>query len=610
DEEEEMIMLFTQTVLRLDPDILIGWEVNKSSWGFLVQRGEFHLSTSHFAHGASRQPESVEERWRERKSTFVRIPGRYMFNMWRLMRSEVALNLYTMENVVFHVLKKRIPRYSSIDLTDAFNPDIPSWISVAHACKYMRRRCRLSLELARECGVFARASEFATIYGIDLFSVLVRGSQYRVESLLLRVSKLQSFLLPSPSTSQVASQKAVESIPLILEPQASYYEDPVIVLDFQSLYPSIMVAYNLCYSTCLGRINAEGDQMLGTFSYSIPPEKLQGLLDQDQVIAVASNGVMYVKPKVRESLLAQMLRELLETRIMLKQAMSHCKDDDRRWRQLDMRQLAIKLLCNVMYGYVGASFSGRMPCGDIADSIVQNARETLQNAIRMIQSRKDWGARVIYGDTDSVFVLTKGVDRKRAFEIGEEIALAVTQSNPSPIKLQMEKIYHPCILLAKKRYVGYKYRGPNDSHPILDAKGIETVRRDGCGMVQRVLGETIEELFVSKNLTMVRKKLEEEWGDLMAGKINLTECLISTEVKAEKYKKGPSTLMPEYGERVPFLVAFGRGQDARLIDQVVSPEEFVGRRLKLNYRYYVEKQLIPVLDRVLKLLGVDVRTWW
>lgn len=75
-------------------------------------------------------------------------------------------------------------------------------------------------------------------------------------------------------------------------------------------------------------------------------------------------------------------------------------------------------------------------------------------------------------------------------------------------------------------------------------------------------------------------------------------------------RKGPSAPLPEYGERIPFLVVFARGSDARLIDQVVSPEEFVTRRLKLNYRYYVEKQIIPVLKRILSLLGVNIDAWW
>jgi DNA polymerase zeta len=84
--------------------------------------------------------------------------------------------------------------------------------------------------------------------------------------------------------------------------------------------------------------------------------------------------------------------------------------------------------------------------------------------------------RVIYGDTDSLFVLVEGATREEAFEIGERIAAKVTENNPPPVKLQMEKVYQPCILITKKRYVGYKWDSRTQTKPVFDAKGIETVR--------------------------------------------------------------------------------------------------------------------------------------
>lgn len=73
-----------------------------------------------------------------------------------------------------------------------------------------------------------------------------------------------------------------------------------------------------------------------------------------------------------------MLQEILDTRVMIKKAMNKVKDDKVLYRTLFARQLGLKNLANVTYGYTSASFSGRMPCVDIADSIVQTARETLE----------------------------------------------------------------------------------------------------------------------------------------------------------------------------------------------------------------------------------------
>lgn len=73
----------------------------------------------------------------------------------------------------------------------------------------------------------------ARLFGIDFYSVLSRGSQFRVEAVMLRVTKRNNFVLLSPSRNQVAAQAPMECIPLVMEPQSRYYSDPVVVLDFQ-----------------------------------------------------------------------------------------------------------------------------------------------------------------------------------------------------------------------------------------------------------------------------------------------------------------------------------------------------------------------------------------
>ncbi|CAI5468004.1 unnamed protein product [Closterium sp. Yama58-4] len=106
----------------------------------------------------------------------------------------------------------------------------------------------------RHLDVVNRTAELAQVFGIDFFSVLSRGSQYRVESMMLRLVHSQNYLLISPSRMQVSSQPAPACIPLVMEPECRYYTSPVVVLDFHSLYPSMLIAHNLCFSSCLGRI--------------------------------------------------------------------------------------------------------------------------------------------------------------------------------------------------------------------------------------------------------------------------------------------------------------------------------------------------------------------
>jgi DNA polymerase zeta len=88
---------------------------------------------------------------------------------------------------------------------------------------------------------------------------------------------------------------------------------------------------------------------------------------------------------------------------------------------------------------------------------------------------------------DSIFVYLPGATRENAFAIGTDIAETISRMNPSPIKLKFEKVYHPCVLLSKKRYVGFKYEHKSQDEPEFDAKGIETVRRDSCPAVAKML---------------------------------------------------------------------------------------------------------------------------
>lgn len=104
-----------------------------------------------------------------------------------------------------------------------------------------------------------------------------------------------------------------------------------------------------------------------------------------------------------------------------------------------------------------------------------------------------------------MFVLLKGCTVEESFKIGHEIATAITAMNPYPVTLKMEKVYHPCFLLTKKRYVGYSYESPGQVKPIFDAKGIETVRRDTCGAVAKTLEQSLKLFFEHQDISKVSK---------------------------------------------------------------------------------------------------------
>ncbi|KAM5476878.1 DNA polymerase zeta [Microsporum audouinii] len=626
--ELDLINRIIGVVRYYDPDILTGYEIHNGSWGYLIERArkcydydlcdEFSRVKSQ-SHGRIGRE---ADRWGFNHTSTIRITGRHMINIWRAMRGELNLLQYTLENVTFHLLHKRIPHYPFEDLTKWFKSDRPR--DVAKTLQYFSLRVDLNLQILEANELISRTSEQARILGIDFYSVFSRGSQFKVESLMFRIAKPENFILISPSRKQVGQQNALECLPLVMEPQSDFYTSPLLVLDFQSLYPSIMIAYNYCYSTNLGRIVSwRGRNKMGITDYEREPGLLGLLKDQ---INIAPNGIIYAKQDVRKSLLAKMLTEILETRVMIKNGMKEDKDDKPLQRLLNNRQLALKLIANVTYGYTSASFSGRMPCSEIADSIVQTARETLEKAIALIHSVKRWGAEVVYGDTDSLFIYLKGRTRAEAFGLGEEIAKTITDSNPRPVKLKFEKVYHPCILLAKKRYVGYKYESRNQQEPDFDAKGIETVRRDGTPAEQKIEEKALKLLFETSDLSRVKGYFQKQCSKIMQGKVSIQDFCFAKEVRLGTYSnKGappPGALIsakrmledprlePQYGERVPYVVVSG-APGARLIDRCFPPDVLLQNpQLELDAEYYISKNLIPPLERIFNLVGANVRQWY
>ncbi|QIW98811.1 hypothetical protein AMS68_004329 [Peltaster fructicola] len=628
DNELDLINHMVDTVRAYDPDVLTGYEVHNGSWGYLIERARLHYefdlpnefsrmkSQSHGRFGKD------ADRWGFNQTSTVRITGRHTINIWRAMRSELNLLQYTMENVVFHLLHKRIPHYAFSTLTKWYRSKKPR--DLTKVLDYFVSRTQLDLEILDANELIPRTSEQARLLGVDFFSVFSRGSQFKVESLMFRIAKPESFVLVSPSRKQVGAQNALECLPLVMEPQSAFYNSPLLVLDFQSLYPSVMIAYNYCYSTCLGRItNWRGTNKMGFADFKRTPGLLELVKDK---LNLAPNGMMYVKPEMRKSLLAKMLGEILETRVMVKSGMKVDKDDKTLQQLLNNRQLALKLIANVTYGYTSASFSGRMPCSEIADSIVQTGRETLEKTIAFIHSVEKWGAEVVYGDTDSLFVYLKGRSRDEAFKIGDEIAKEVTNMNPRPIKLKFEKVYHPCVLLAKKRYVGYKYESPKQKVPDFDAKGIETVRRDGTPAEQKIEEKALKLLFRTSDLSEVKDYFQKQCAKIMAGRFSVQDFCFAKEVKLGTYAdKGPPPpgaliatkrmlrdprLEPQYGERVPYIVIAG-APGARLFERCVEPERLLyDEHAELDAEYYISKNIIPPLERIFNLVGANVRQWF
>ncbi|GAA6018210.1 hypothetical protein JCM11491_005634 [Sporobolomyces phaffii] len=631
EDERELIEVILEKVrFEFDPECLSGFEVHHGSWGYLLERAEHALEwnlvpelgrVKTFDTGKFGTKET--DRWGFNQSSTLNFSGRHVLPIWRILKADNKFQQNSFEHIALHVLRLRTPHFSFEKLTEWYTSGDPA--KLARVLRYWRNRVEMNVEMLDAAEIIDQNCESARVFGVDFKSVRTRGSQFKVESVMFKIAKPESFLLLSPNRVQVGRQNAAECMPLIMEPQSAFYKGPLLVLDFQSLYPSVMIAYNYCYSTFLGRVNSfKGTTKFGVQTNLDQPPGLLHLLKDE--INISPNGMMFLKPEVRKSLLAKMLSELLDTRVMVKSSMKAVASDRALTKLLNARQLALKFLANVTYGYTSATFSGRMPAVEVADAIVQTGRETLERALETIRNKKEWAAEVVYGDTDSLFIYLPGRTKEEAFRIGHEMADEITSQNPRPIKLKFEKVYLPCVLLAKKRYVGFKYERLSDLEPEFDAKGIETVRRDGIPATQKMQETCLKLLFRTSDLSQVKEYCWRQWSKLRAGDVSPQDFIIAKNVKLGSYAEGrdppPGAVVatramvkdhraePEYGERVPYIL-FEAAEGTKQIDRSVSPGEFLANpNYRLDVEHYIRKMMVKPLERIFDLVGARVLSWY
>ncbi|CAN3352730.1 DNA polymerase zeta catalytic subunit [Diutina catenulata] len=622
--EQDLVARLLALVTGFDPDILAGYEVNARSWGYLIERWrkvhDVNLMES-LGRGTFKAAGKFGDRWGYTHTSNIQLNGRHVLNVWRVLRSDMALTNYSLENVCAKLLKVTLPRFTNWELS--------RWVAspkrVLQAIGYYMRRLEVVVKIITVQELVTRNVEYSRLIGIDFNANFYRGSQFKVESILMRLSKAENVILNSPSKQDVHEMRSLEHIPLILEPDSSYYRSPLVVLDFQSLYPSIIIAYNYCYSTMFCRLRnyRPTKSTMGYLNHHYLPPGVLDLLAKRDALNVAPNGVVFCKSSVRKSVIAKMLEELLDTRQAVKKVMKLFSDSELT-KLYNARQLALKLIANVTYGYASASFSGRMPNSDVADSIVATGREILTNSIDMI-NKSEYGAKVVYGDTDSLFVYFPGQSREDAFRHGKLLAERVTKSYPDPIFLKFEKVYHPSVLLAKKRYVGYAFSDEWQKKPAFDAKGIETVRRDGIPAQGKMLEKSLRILFDTANLSDVKRYVLKQFSKIHHNKVAVPDFCFAKEVRYGTYKDErylpPGAIVaqkaidqdpraePQYRERIPYVIYYDPTKP-RIKDRAVSPEEFIKSGRRLDYEYYITRVLSPPLERIFNLMGADVKGWY
>ena len=487
--EEKLLMAWRDFIEKVDPDVIIGYNIANFDLPYLLKRADSLKCTGfpYWCRLKGMKSRAKEDRFSSkqmgnRESHSTNINGRLQLDLLQLVQRDHQLRSYTLNSVCAQFLGEQKEDVHHTMITELFNGTPESRRRLAVYCL---KDAFLPQRLMDKLMCLVNYTEMARVTGVPFNFLLSKGQQIKFMSQLFRKARQQDLVIPNLPKPKSTSEDQYEGA-TVIEPTRGYYDVPIATLDFASLYASIIQAHNLCYTTLLTKAKVEKFH-----------------LEKDRDYIVTPNGDMFCTTQVRKGLLTQILEELLGARKRAKKELA-VETDPFKKAVLNGRQLALKISANSVYGLTGATV-GKLPCLEIASSTTSYGRQMIEKTKTEVEAKYTMAngyahdAQVIYGDTDSVMVRFGAKEISEAMEMGREAAEYVSAKFIKPIKLEFEKVYFPYLLINKKRYAGLYWTNP-DQHDKMDSKGIETVRRDNCRLVQTVIETILRKILIDRNV--------------------------------------------------------------------------------------------------------------
>lgn len=482
-QEEKMLMAWRDFVQKVDPDVIIGYNIANFDFPYLLDRAK-HLKCTNFPYwtrlngmrSEAKESNFSSKQMGNRDTKTTNTNGRIQLDLLQLVQRDHNLRSYTLNSVSYEFLGEQKEDVHHTMITELYNgtPDSRRRLAV-----YCLKDAYLPQRLMDKLMCLVNYTEMARVTGVPFNFLLSRGQQVKFLSQLYRKALEQQLVIPNMKSTDEQDYEGAT----VIEPVRDYYKVPIATLDFASLYPSIMQAHNLCYTTLLNKNSAAG-------------------MVKDEDYIVTPSGDMFCTPKVRKGLLSQILEELLGARKKAKKDLASETDPFKK-AVLNGRQLALKISANSVYGLTGATV-GKLPCLPIASSTTSYGRQMIEKTKTEVEARYtiangySHDAKVVYGDTDSVMVKFGVTELAEAMRLGQEASEYVSSKFIKPIRLEFEKVYFPYLLINKKRYAGLFWTNPN-KYDKMDTKGIETVRRDNCLLVQNVIETVLHKILIDRD---------------------------------------------------------------------------------------------------------------
>ncbi len=598
--EAELLAAFARRVREIDPDVITGWNVIDFDLRVLARVAERYGGLLELG----RAPGSVRlgRSWRRGPAT-ASIPGRVVVDGIQLLRgASVRMESYGLDAVAREVLgegKTVVDSDGGREILRLYEEDPAALV------EYNLTDARLVVEILDALQLVELAVERSRLTGLapDRMGASIAAFDF------LYLEELGRRGLVAPTVGSGPDEGEETSGGHVLDPHPGLYRN-VAVFDFKSLYPSLIRTFGLDPLNLVPETGAEGDPGEGKAGVGAEADAEAAQAEEGaagETWLTAPNGARFRRAP---GILPELLDELFPRREEARAA------GDR------VAAYAIKILMNSFYGVLGTP-ACRFYSPPVANAITGFGRQVLLHTRNRIEEA---GRRVLYGDTDSLFVETGEDDpeaaRRAAVELGEALEREIADwireryGVESRLELQFERLFLQLVLPpsrsrggsrggggsggARKRYVGLvDPDGSGESEgPQTVFTGMEVVRRDWTDLARQVQRELYERLFAERPVVDYLRGVLER---LRAGELD--DLLV--------YHKGLRKAPSEYTSTTPPHVVAARKLPGRPPDVVsyvmttAGPEPVERRHHPLDHEHYVDKQLRPVAEPVLQLLGKE-----
>lgn len=622
--EADMLNRFFEVLQHYDPDLVGGYNILDFDIPYIVDRVTILSESGQTVRPIAGRDGRLLSYRKIGLRTMITMPGRVVVDALPLIRSQFSLKRYTLRNVAKELLDMEKLDVAPSEMEEHWNDNGERLLRFID---YAQRDSELALELFLRLRLLDKYIAVAQVSGSLLQEVVEGGQTSMVDNLLLReYGKHNRVIPPKPSDDEV-NFRNINSEGLkggeVLEPRKGLLEN-IIIMDYKSLYPTIMMAHNLCYTTVIEKDRPSGETIK-------PP-----------------SGGEFVPADVFKGIMPSILEYLLTRRSATKKRMRAAATDEEH-RVLDATQLALKILLNSFYGYSGYT-RARLYSLPLANAVTSYGRENILNTRALINGTisrvilrnntalftedidapepgdKILSLSVVYGDTDSVFVQCSSRSEMTMDDIwltGSKIAAFVSATLPDPMELEFESIARRGIFLAKKRYAIWVFEraidGWNDS---IKVKGMETVRRDWCELTSKTLNHVLELVLKEGNVgaavSYVREVVDRVRNIDVRNDKEIIDDLTMTRMfskNASRYKNRQPHLTvvekieertgspPAVGERIPFVIIAGKDL---FVSRAEDPEYVREHNIPIDVDYYIKKQVLPPVERILDAFDVNL----